>query len=53
MADDIAAFIDHLGLDNADLVGFSLGGGVALHTAVNHPAKIGRLVMASAHSAHH
>ena len=30
MADDIAALIDHLGLDKPDLVGYSLGGGVAL-----------------------
>jgi pimeloyl-ACP methyl ester carboxylesterase len=48
MADDIAALIDHLGLDIPDLVGFSLGGWVALHTAARHPAKVGRLVMASA-----
>jgi len=48
MADDIAALIDHLGLDTPDLVGYSLGGGVALHTAARHPAKVGRLVAASA-----
>src|SRR4030088_1621216 len=48
MADDIAALIDHLGLDRRDLVGYSLGGGVALHTAVKYPAKVGRLVAASA-----
>jgi pimeloyl-ACP methyl ester carboxylesterase len=48
MADDIAALIDHLGLDRPDVVGYSLGGGVAFHTAVRHPAKVGRLVMASA-----
>src|SRR5215813_14529715 len=49
MADDIAALIDHLELDKPDVVGFSLGGGVALLTAVKYPAKIGRLVVASAH----
>jgi pimeloyl-ACP methyl ester carboxylesterase len=48
MADDIAALIDHLGLDRPDLVGYSLGGGVALHTAAKYPAKVGRLVAASA-----
>jgi pimeloyl-ACP methyl ester carboxylesterase len=47
MAGDIAALIDHLGLDRPDLVGYSLGGGVAFHTAVQHPAKVRRLVMAS------
>ena len=49
LADDIAALIDHLGLDRPDLVGASLGGGVAMHTAVKYPAKVGRLVAASAH----
>jgi pimeloyl-ACP methyl ester carboxylesterase len=49
MADDIAALIDHLGLDHPDLVGYSLGGGVAFNTAVKYPDKVGKLVMASAH----
>jgi pimeloyl-ACP methyl ester carboxylesterase len=49
MADDIAALIDELGLEKPDLVGYSLGGGVAFFTAVKHPEKVGRLVMASAH----
>jgi pimeloyl-ACP methyl ester carboxylesterase len=48
MADDIAALIDHLGLDRPDLVGYSLGGGVAFFTAVKYPDKIGKLVMAAA-----
>src|SRR5262245_45483088 len=47
MADDIAALIDHLGLDKPDVVGYSLGGGVGLQTAVRHPEKVGRLVSAS------
>jgi pimeloyl-ACP methyl ester carboxylesterase len=48
MADDIAALIDHLGLEKPDVVGYSLGGGVGFWTAVKHPSKVGRLVMASA-----
>ena len=48
MADDIAALIDHLGLDHPDVAGFSLGGGVAFWTAVKYPAKVRRLVMTSA-----
>ncbi|MEV0900061.1 alpha/beta hydrolase [Actinoplanes sp. NPDC049802] len=48
MADDIAALIDHLGLEKPDVVGYSLGGGVGLHLAIAHPDKVGRLVSASA-----
>ncbi|HEX2682221.1 MAG TPA: alpha/beta fold hydrolase, partial [Candidatus Dormibacteraeota bacterium] len=48
MAGDIAALIDHLGLEKADLVGYSLGGGVALQTAVRFPEKVRRLVAVSA-----
>jgi pimeloyl-ACP methyl ester carboxylesterase len=49
MADDIAALIDHLSLERPDLVGYSLGGGVAFFTASKYPEKVGKLVMASAH----
>lgn len=48
MAGDIAALIDHLGLDKPDLVGYSMGGGVAFQTAVKHPDKVRRLVLVSA-----
>jgi pimeloyl-ACP methyl ester carboxylesterase len=49
LADDIAALIDHLGLDKPDVVGYSLGGGVALLTAAKYPTKVGRLVAVSAY----
>jgi pimeloyl-ACP methyl ester carboxylesterase len=49
MADDMAALIDHLGLDRPDVVGYSLGGGVALMTGVRHPERVRRVVAASAH----
>jgi pimeloyl-ACP methyl ester carboxylesterase len=48
IADDIAALMDHLGLDRPDVVGYSFGGGVAFHTAVKYPAKVRKLVMAAA-----
>jgi pimeloyl-ACP methyl ester carboxylesterase len=48
MADDVAALIDHLELDRPDVVGYSLGGGVALHTAAKYPDRVRRLVSASA-----
>src|SRR4051794_27376066 len=48
MADDICALIDHLGLDQPDVVGYSLGGGVACFTALKCPQKVRRMVMISA-----
>jgi len=47
MADDIAALIRQLGLDRPDVVGYSLGGGVAFHTAVKYPELVRKLVTVS------
>ncbi len=47
MADDVAALIRHLGHERADVMGFSLGGGVALRTAIQHPESVRRLVVVS------
>jgi pimeloyl-ACP methyl ester carboxylesterase len=47
MADDIAALIGHLGLGQADIFGFSLGGGVALQTAIRHPEVVRKLALVS------
>ncbi len=47
MADDVAALIEHLGLERADLMGYSLGGGVALQTAIRHPEAVRKLVVVS------
>jgi pimeloyl-ACP methyl ester carboxylesterase len=49
MAGDIAALIEHLGLKKPDIVGYSLGGGVALFTAMRHPELVRKVVVASAH----
>ncbi len=48
MADDIAALIDYLGLERADLLGYSLGGGVTLQTAIRHPGAVRKLILISA-----
>ena len=48
MADDVAALIHHLGIDEADVFGYSMGGGVALQLAIRHPGAVRKLVVASA-----
>ncbi len=48
MADDIAALIQYLGLKQADVMGYSLGGCVALQTVIRHPQSVRKLVVASA-----
>ncbi len=48
MADDTAALIGHLEVGPADVVGYSMGGGVALQLAIRHPDVVRRLVLASA-----
>jgi pimeloyl-ACP methyl ester carboxylesterase len=47
MADDIAALIQSLGLERAAIMGFSLGGAVALRIAIQHPHIVQRLVLVS------
>src|SRR5262249_41416143 len=47
MADDVAALLAHLGIERADLFGYSLGAAVALHTALRHPERVRKLVLAS------
>jgi pimeloyl-ACP methyl ester carboxylesterase len=47
MADDIAALIRGLGLERAAIMGFSLGGGVAVRIAIQHPEMVERLVLVS------
>jgi pimeloyl-ACP methyl ester carboxylesterase len=48
MADDTAALLAHLGVESADVFGYSMGGGIALQLAIRHPALLRRLVVASA-----
>jgi pimeloyl-ACP methyl ester carboxylesterase len=47
MADDIAALIKDLKLERAGIMGFSLGGAVALRIAIQHPELVERLVLVS------
>ena len=47
MADDVAAFMNAVGLTKADVFGYSMGAEVGLQLAIRHPAKVNKLVAAS------
>ncbi|WP_082580148.1 alpha/beta fold hydrolase [Pelomonas sp. Root1444] len=47
MADDMAELLTRLGVQQADAMGYSLGGWVALRLAVQHPRQVRRLVLVS------
>ena len=47
LADDVAAFMDAVGLENADVFGYSMGAAVGLQLAIRHPDKVKKLVAAS------
>jgi pimeloyl-ACP methyl ester carboxylesterase len=48
LADDVAVLLDHLKIQSADLIGYSMGGGVALECAIRHPEKVRKVVSISA-----
>jgi len=48
LADDVAALLDHLKIPSADLIGYSMGGGVAMQCAIRHPHKVRKVVSISA-----
>lgn len=47
LAEDVAALIRHLGVEEADLFGYSMGSAIALQVAVAHPELVGKLVLAT------
>jgi pimeloyl-ACP methyl ester carboxylesterase len=47
MADDVSGLLQHLEIQSADVLGYSMGGGVAFQFAVRHPQQIRRLVVLS------
>jgi pimeloyl-ACP methyl ester carboxylesterase len=47
LADDMAALLRHLGIEQADVFGYSLGGGVALQLTLRHPELVRKLVAVS------
>jgi pimeloyl-ACP methyl ester carboxylesterase len=48
LADDVAGLLDHLKIPTADIIGYSLGGGVALNCSIRHPNKVRKVVSISA-----
>jgi len=47
-ADDVAALLDYLKIPSADVLGYSMGGGVAMQCAIRHPEKVRKVVSISA-----
>ncbi len=52
LADDVAALLDHLKIPGADLIGYSMGGGVAMQCAIRHPEKVRKVVVISSRFRH-
>lgn len=47
LADDIAALLEHLKVAQADVLGYSLGAGTAIRTALQHPQRVRKLLVVS------
>ncbi|HSB02074.1 MAG TPA: alpha/beta hydrolase [Anaerolineales bacterium] len=47
LADDVATALGQLGIERADILGYSMGAGVALHLVIRHPAVVRKLVLIS------
>jgi pimeloyl-ACP methyl ester carboxylesterase len=45
MADDVRALLDHLGLDRADVMGYSMGARIGAFLAVKHPERVRSLIL--------
>jgi len=47
LADDVAAFMDAVGIARADVFGYSMGAAAGLQLAIRHPERVDRLAAAS------
>jgi pimeloyl-ACP methyl ester carboxylesterase len=47
LASDVIGLLEHLGVDNVDVFGFSIGGAVALDLAIHHPEFVRKLIVSS------
>ncbi|MGE8377758.1 MAG: alpha/beta fold hydrolase [Sphingobacterium sp.] len=52
MADDVSGLLRHLQIDSTDILGYSMGGGVAFQLAIRHPEQVRRLIVLSGSYAH-
>jgi pimeloyl-ACP methyl ester carboxylesterase len=48
LASDVVGLLQHLGVAQADIFGFSVGGAVALHLAIRHRELVRKLIVSSA-----
>jgi len=44
MAEDARRLLDHLGLDQADIMGYSMGARIAAFLCINHPSRVNRAI---------
>ena len=49
LADDVAALLEQLKIPRADLIGYSMGGAVAMQCAIRHPDKVRKVVIISSY----
>jgi len=50
LGDDLVALLDAIGLERADVAGFSLGGTIAMRAAIDHPGRVKGLVLVATSS---
>jgi 3-oxoadipate enol-lactonase len=50
LAGDLVALLEAIGVERADVAGFSLGGTIAMRAAIDHPDHVGRLVLVATSS---
>src|SRR5947209_11270198 len=48
LSDDVSGLLDYLKIPSADIMGYSMGGGVAMQCAIRHPEKVRKVVVISA-----
>jgi pimeloyl-ACP methyl ester carboxylesterase len=48
MSEDVVAVMDAAGIEKADLMGYSMGGGIALDLLVRHPGRFGLVIIGGA-----